>query len=109
MFLGYGQPVIEERLRYYGNLTQFIPLDVFKASCRQAALETVGSFPPGPGDILKAALQLAPGAYTPGQGYSTPIWYQRQRKRMRIQEQPKELGPRTGMTRVDVITDGRLS
>lgn len=109
MFLGYGQPVTEERLRYYGNLTRFVPIAFFKQACRSAAMDTAGSFPPGPGDILTSALALAPGEYTPGQGRALPRWYVDGRRRVLAGERPKEIGPRSGMRRVDVITDERLS
>ena len=77
MFIGFGQPVVKERLRYYANITQNIPLGVFKQSCRLAAVETSGGFPPGPGDIIQAALKLSPGRQTPGHGLSKQRWYQR--------------------------------
>ena len=73
MFLGFGQPVEADRLRYYGNLTQHIPLGIFKQACRLAAIETSGSFPPGPGDIVKAGIRLHPGEYSP-HGTSLPHW-----------------------------------
>jgi hypothetical protein len=96
MFIGFGQPIVKERLRYYGNLTQFIPLGVYKQACRSAAVTATSGFVPSPGQIVKAALELAPGGYTPGQGTSLPRWYRAQLGHAKQAEGPQEIGARAG-------------
>ena len=84
MFIGFGQPVVADRLRYYANLTHYIPLGVFKQSCRLAAAGTTGGFPPGPGDIIAAAKKLAPGRRSPSHGRSEPRWLSQSREASRL-------------------------
>jgi len=105
MFLGYGQPAEDERLRFYGNLTQHVPIDVLECAMRAACIESAGSFPPGPGAIVQQALVLVPGAYTPGQSRSLPRWYQRATHRLRSDERPLEIGARTGDSKVRDVVD----
>jgi len=104
MFVGFGQPIEKERLRYYGNLTQFVPVDVFKPACRSAAAQATSGFVPSVAQILKAALELAPGGYTPGQGRALPKWYRQQLGHAKRTEKPQELGARAGAT-VTPISD----
>ena len=90
LFLGYGQPATDDRLRFYANATKHVPLEVFEQACLNAAAMSRGSFPPGPGDIVAAALQLAPGEYTPGQGSSKPRWYRQMSRVEGVRRLPEE-------------------
>ena len=96
MFTGLGREATEEKLAYYGNLTKGIPIQIFKKSCRLAALDAKGGWPPGPGDIVSAALEISPGVHTPGQGQAKPRWYQRLRREIAGRERPREIGARSG-------------
>ena len=110
MFLGFGQPATEERLRYYGNLTRWVPIEVFQQSCRRAAMQDTSGFPPNPGAIIASALVLAPGAPNPGQPRSLPRWFQDSLNGIKRAEQPKELGPRSGpLNIVETIRDERFA
>lgn len=93
MFSGFGSPVTDERLKWYGNLTKDLPLDLLRPAIRRASLEA-GAFPPGPGDILRAgcALDMQPNE---GQLPSPPRWYQVAMGTAKRREQPKQVGPRT--------------
>ena len=97
MFSGYGKPATEEQLKWYGNLTKHVPAEVFRQAIASASIESRGSFPPGPGDIIAAALVLAPGEQQPGYERALPRWYRRALGQLRDQEKPKELGFRSGM------------
>ena len=55
IFISYGQEATPERMKIYGNRTQYVPLEVFKAACRAAVCAKAGGFPPSVGDILEEA------------------------------------------------------
>ncbi len=96
MFIGAGEDVEPERLRYYGNCTQFVPLNVFIAACRRAAMERAKGFAPSVGEIIDAARKLAPGSRSPSHGHGIPAWMRKQLASNTRRERPKELGPRGG-------------
>ncbi len=96
LFLTYGVEASPERIKQYGNATQFIPIQVYRQACLNAVSATPGSWPPGPGDIVRAAAILAPGERSPSHGASMPKWLQRQLGYTKRQEQPKQIGQRTG-------------
>ena len=109
MFQAYGKEPGELQLRLMGNLTKHIPASVFKQACELACLQTKGSFPPGVGDVVAAALELAPGEYTPGQGKSKPRWHQRTMFKIRggVNERPQLRGPRgEGATVLEIAEGG---
>ena len=105
MFLGLGREAGIEQIAYYGNLTKHVPLDALRDACRIATLNTVGGWAPGPGDILRAALELAPGELNPGHERSKPRWYQRSMRRLYGDERPREIGQRSGATDSSAIVD----
>jgi len=96
MFIAEGTPLTDDRLKAYGNGTQFIPIGVFKQSCRNAVANNESGFVPNIGKILKEAKILAPAVRTPGQGISLPRWFRRQLARNSREERPRELGSRSG-------------
>jgi hypothetical protein len=98
IFVGLGRAVTTEQLAYYGNLTRHVPLEVFRAACNLAVIGAKDGWPPGPGDIIRAALTLAPGPLNPGHERSLPRWYQRATYQLRGDEQPREIGRRSGVT-----------
>lgn len=94
MFVGFGQPIVAERLKYYGNLTKCIPFAVFPQAVRAAAMSVRGGFVPGPGDIIAAAVDLAPGERSEVGGITDPNWLQQGRRGRAATERPREIGPR---------------
>ena len=96
LFAVFDKPISETQLRLWGNLLKHVPAPVFRDACMRAAVLTTGSFPPGPGAVLEAALELAPGGYTPGQGAFKPRWYQAATFKLRggVVEKPREIGGR---------------
>jgi hypothetical protein len=94
----FGRALGEAQLRLMGNLTKHVPAAIFREACQLACINTRGGFPPGVGDVVAAALELAPGGYTPGQGLSKPRWHQRTTFKIRggVNERPQQLsdGPR---------------
>jgi len=96
IFLGCGAELTPERLRIYGNNTQFVPIEIFQAACRAAVCAKENGYPPSVGEILKEARELAPAALTPGQPRGLPRWYRRQLGRNKQTEQPREIASRSG-------------
>jgi len=93
MLVAYGQTATPDRLKSLGNLTKGVPVDVFREACQLACIQHEGGWPPGPGDVIKAALQLAPGEVNPGQARSLPRWYRRATFQLRggLDERPREI------------------
>lgn len=58
MFVGFGAEAIEERIAYYMRLTKNVPIEYLRVACDAAACEMTTGFPPGPGDIVRAAEQI---------------------------------------------------
>lgn len=76
MFIGYGQEATRDRLTYYGTVTQYVPQAVFVDACRLAAFRDAKGWLPSPGQIVEAALELAPGPQDSGSGERLkPRWY----------------------------------
>lgn len=94
LLLGHGAKADEDRIMYYGTITEHVPISVFQGACRMAAAENSTSWPPSPGAIVQCALQLEPGEYSEGYGVSMPKWYRKQLAAYRRQEQPKQVGSR---------------
>jgi len=101
MFLTYGVTASTDRLRNYGNLTKYVPMEVFKQAHRNAMVACEGSWPPGPGAIIAAAKVLAPGKPNPGQPVGLPRWYQRTLGERVSAEKPREIGSRQGGGAID--------
>jgi hypothetical protein len=94
MFEGHGIEAPPERLRRLGNLTKFVPADVLRQAIDRAEITNVSGFPPTAGQIVAAALVLAPGKLNPGQGRSLPQWYLHAISDTKRREQPREIGTR---------------
>lgn len=55
MFSGLGAEATDERVAYYLRLLGRIPPFLMRAACDRAVLESPNGFPPGPGEIMRAA------------------------------------------------------
>ena len=101
VFTLFGVDPTKERLRLLANITQQIPPEVYRDACLRACTLARGGFPPGAGDIIAAALELAPGEPNPGQERSLPRWYLVATRKLRpTDEKPREIGSRTGPTQI---------
>ena len=58
MFIGFGAEGNEERIAYYMRLTKNVPVEYLRVACDSAACEMTTGFPPGPGDIIRAAEKI---------------------------------------------------
>lgn len=54
MLTGYGQEPTEERMRFYLQVVQKIPLGSLGNAITSASANATGGYPPGPGDIVSA-------------------------------------------------------
>ena len=96
MLRAFGQEATEHRLEALGLFTNPIPQHLFAAAVRRATIETSGGWPPGPGDIMRAAVALEPGELNPGQQRTQPRWYKHALGEARSRERPREIGRRQG-------------
>lgn len=55
MFAGLGAEATDERVAYYLRLLGRIPPFLMRAACDRAVLDSPNGFPPGPGEIMRAA------------------------------------------------------
>lgn len=102
MLRAFGQEATSERLEALGLATNLIPQHVFAAAVHRAIAETTGGWPPGPGDIMSAAVALEPGERSEVSGTSLPRWYRRALGERTRDEKPRELGQRTGGHPLDI-------
>lgn len=58
MFITFGQEAIPERIASYLRLTKNIPVEYMRVACDSASCEMTTGFPPGPGDIIRAAEKI---------------------------------------------------
>ncbi|MHA1165749.1 MAG: hypothetical protein ACTSP0_09255 [Alphaproteobacteria bacterium] len=98
MLLGHPGEVQEDGLRWMLKVTAPIPLELLPRACLLAStrqLET--AFAPGPGQIIKAAIDCSPsGEYSPSIGTLKPKWFRQGMRRLRAAERPMETGHRLG-------------
>lgn len=99
MLRAFGQEATKERLQALGELTDPVPQHLFAAAVNRATLETRGGWPPGPGDIMRAAVDLEPAELNPGQPRGLPRWYRRAIGERTRAEMPREIGPRDGVAK----------
>lgn len=55
MFTGLGAEVSENRVAYYLRLLERVPPMILRAACDRAVLASSTGYPPGPGEIIRAA------------------------------------------------------
>lgn len=55
MFTGLGAEASEHRVAYYLRLLERVPPILLRAACDRAVLASSNGYPPGPGEIIRAA------------------------------------------------------
>ena len=96
MFRCYGSEATADMIRAFGEATNGIPQHLFAPAVKRAVADYRGNWRPGPGHIIEAAVQLEPAAVNPGQARGLPKWARKMRGERVREEQPRELGARSG-------------
>lgn len=98
MLLGHPGEIEEDRLRWYLEVTEIVPLELLGRACvRASRLQLETPWAPGAGQIVASALALDPQVeHSANVGTLKPAWYRRGLRRLRAAELPQESGARIG-------------
>ena len=86
MCLGHPGDIDEERMRWMLTVTEAIPTELLMRACALASQRQWETpFAPGPGQIVRAALDLdtSPIEYLPNTGTQRPKWYREGIRRLK--------------------------